>query len=465
MNLIEPDAVTLRDGIAAGKLSVREVTEAHLDRIDEVNPGLNAIVSLRARADILAEAEAMDQSGPGEDQPLFGLPIAIKDLADTKGLRTTYGSPAFADHVPDTDCLLVARLRAAGCLIIGKTNTPEMGLGSNSYNPVHGITRNPFDQSKTCGGSSGGAAVAVATGMLPFADGSDMMGSLRNPAGWNNIYGFRPSTGLVAKDAAGDSFHKDLSTHGPMGRSPADMDLMLKVIGQPDPQLPGAMAPYRGMAQTNPDGIRIGWAGDWGGAFPMEDGILGLCVDALNVLDDLGCEIIPMVPEFDTNAIWDSWTTLRSWAIAGESAALLDDPATHNLLKPELIWEIERGLSYSAMDITRASTIRADWLRHFSVLDVDILALPTAQLFPFDAELDWPKQIAGQKMDTYHRWMEVVVPASLLGLPVAAVPCGFNADGLPMGLQLIGRHGQDAEVMALTQHYHEATLWPQRHAP
>ena len=418
-----------------------------LDRIDRVNPAINAIVALRDRDTLLAEAAT---APPG---PLQGLPVAIKDLADTAGIVTTYESPAFRDHVPKADSPMVARLRRAGAVIIGKTNTPEFGLGSHSYNPVYGVTRNPYDTALSAGGSSGGAGAALAARMVALADGSDMMGSLRNPAGWNNVLGFRPSYGLVAGGGPGDLFLAQLSTDGPMARSIRDLELLLSIQSEHDPRHPHSSGPYR--PQPPGRSLRIGWLGDWGGAYAMEPGVLDLCETALRVFADLGHEVAPLAPPFPAEALWQAWTTLRSWTIAGNLEVLLR--SAPDMVKPELRWEIERGLSFSAADIRRASTIRSDWFRRTAEMEVDVLALPSAQLFAFDANWHWPRQIAGTAMDSYHRWMEVVVPASLTGLPALSVPAGFGPS--PMGLQLIRHRGQDAAILNLGREYEAATDW------
>ncbi len=451
--------------VAAGDLSAEALMRATLARIDAVNGTLNAIVSLRAADDLMAEARAAD-AGPPRG-PLHGLPVAIKDLSDARGLPTSKGSPAFAAQVAQADDLHVARMRAAGAIVIGKTNTPEFGLGSHTFNPVHGATCNPYDTGVSCGGSSGGAAVALAARMLPLADGSDMMGSLRNPAGWNNVYGMRPSWGLVPGAADGDTFLHQISTEGPMARSPADLALLLGVMAGPDPRQPHGMDVPALDVMPRATGLRIGWLGDWGGAWPMEAGILERGEAACKVLDDLGCRVEPLAPPFDREPLWESWTALRSWSMACKLSPLLEAPETRDQLKADAVWEIERGRAMSGLEVHRASEIRSRWFRRAADLfdEVDALVMPTAQVWPFPMAWEWPREVAGVAMDTYHRWMEVMVPASLAGLPAVAVPAGFGAQGLPMGVQIIGRRGADAALLGLAQAYHEATRWPQRHPP
>ncbi|MHA7852751.1 amidase [Roseovarius sp.] len=454
-------------GIAAGELSAEALMRATLERIAQTNGALNAVVSLREAEDLMAEARAADEA-PARGV-LHGLPVAIKDLADAEGLPTSKGSPAFAGRIAQSDAPHVARLRAAGAIVIGKTNTPEFGLGSHTFNPVHGATCNPYDHRVSCGGSSGGAAVALAAGMLSIADGSDMMGSLRNPAGWCNVYGMRPSWGLVpgAGAAEGDAFLHQISTEGPMARSPADLALMLGVMAGPDARQPlGVAAPDLSLG-GDVRGRRIGWLGDWGGAWPMEAGILDCGAEACAVLEGLGCVVEPVAPPFDRDALWESWTTLRSWTMACKLSGLLEAPETRDLLKSDAVWEIERGRALSGLDVHAASVIRSDWFRRAADLfdTYDALVLPTAQVWPLPMSWDWPKDVAGVAMDTYHRWMEVMIPASLAGLPAVAVPAGFGANGLPMGVQLIGRRGADGGLLRLAQAYHEATRWPQRRPP
>ncbi|MEM8730961.1 MAG: amidase [Pseudomonadota bacterium] len=452
-------ATELRDDLRQGRETAESVMAATLERIEAVNGHVNAIVSMKEPGQLLDAARASDAAGLSG--PLAGLPIAIKDLADAAGFETSMGSPIHAGQIAAKDEIMVARLRGAGAIVIGKTNTPEFGLGSHTFNPVHGTTRNPFDLSRSCGGSSGGAGVALATGMLAIADGSDMMGSLRNPAAWNNVYGLRPSWGRVPSEAVGDTFLHQLSTLGPMARAPQDLALLLDVMSGPDPRQPhGApYAPVTPLATGGFAGKRLGWLGDWGGAFAFEPGILALARSALDQMADAGAQVSDLAPPFAREKIWDSWTTLRSWSVAAKLAPLATPEAK---LKDSAIWELERGQALSAMDIHAASVLRSEWFACAARLfdDYDALVLPSAQVWPFPIEEPWKSEINGQAMDTYHRWMEVVVPASLLGLPALSIPIGFGADGLPMGLQIIGRRGSDGDILALGGAWHEMTNWP-----
>ena len=462
-SLARASATWLLRKLRVGQVSAVELMSATLDRIAACNSSLNAVVALRDCGDLMAEAEAADRNRDKDRGALHGLPIAVKDLVNVAGLRSTQGSPLLADHVPVSDDLVAARLRSAGAIIVGKTNTPEFGLGSHTFNSVYGVTLNPYDLKRSCGGSSGGAAVALASGMLALADGSDMMGSLRNPAAWNNVYGFRPSWGMVPCEPFGDTFLHQLATLGPMARSPEDMALLLDVMAGPDPRLPHSL-PYRSVGPIRDDtvhGARIGWLGDWDGAFPMEAGILDLCAAAIDVFADLGCVVEPVLPPFDAEIIWRSWTTLRSWQVSMSLREFRDRPEH---LKDSARWELERGLALSAMQVHDASVARSNWFACAAGLleRYDALVLPSAQVWPFPAKWHWPESIAGHSMDTYHRWMQVVVPVSLIGLPAAAVPAGFGDAGLPMGFQLFGRRGSDTRILNLAQAYHRVTEWPQR---
>lgn len=461
----DPALLSATEALAAmaqGSLAAEALTAACLDRIEALNPRLNAIVALRPRDEILAEARAVDAARARNEAPgpLAGLPIAIKDLVATKGITTTWGSTIYRGHVPTQDDLLAARIRGAGAVLVGKTNTPEFGLGSHSFNEVYGATRNPWDTDRSAGGSSGGAAVALAARLLPLADGSDMMGSLRNPAGWTATYGFRPSWGLVPGDGPADRFMATLATNGPMARNVRDLALLLSVLAGPEPTSPFPLAPadYLAALDGAPRPVRIGWLGDWGGAYGCEPGILPLCRAALGRMqDELGAEIVDLPPPFPAERLWQSWMHLRAFLNAGGRKALADNPAHSAQLKPEMQWEIAQGRELTLEALYEATTTRTRWYAAAARLfdQVDLLALPSAQVWPFPVDWRWPQAIEGRAMDTYHRWMEVVIPASLAGLPALAVPAGFGGPGggLPMGLQLIGRHGDDAGVLAFGQRW------------
>ena len=465
--LLDLSATELSGLIHARQVAPSEVMAAWLDRVAEVNPGLNAIVSLRDPDLLMAEARALDDAQPAGW--LHGIPLAVKDLLATKGLRTTWGSAVFADHVPEADDFLVARMRAAGAVIAAKTNVPEWGQGSHSFNPGFGVTRNPYDPGRSAGGSSGGAAAALAARMAWVADGSDMMGSLRNPAGFCNVYGFRPTWGLVPGDAAGDTHLATLATEGPMARTVEDVARFLLVQAGENPEVPfpRAVPDVLSGLDRGVTGLRIGWLADWGGAYPIEPGILEACESGLAVLQDLGAVVEHLAPPFPAEELWSSWITLRAMLNAGGKRALAEDPAKRALTKPETIWEIEQGLGLSAQAVHAASEIRSRWYAEAARMFArfDAVVLPTAQVWPFPAGWRWPQEVAGRKMDTYHRWMEVVVPASLIGLPALSVPVGFGPQGLPSGMQIIGRSGDDAGVLAVGQAYHRATEWPQKRPP
>ncbi len=461
MDLTRISATDLLKQLANRQVSASDVMQATLDRIAKVNGDVNAIVALRDSDGLMAEAKACDD-GPITG-PLHGLPIAVKDLVNVAGVVSSQGSPVFQDHVPASDDLIAARMRQAGAILIGKTNTPEFGLGSHTFNPVYGATCNPYDANRTCGGSSGGAAVALATGMVALADGSDMMGSLRNPAAWNNVYGFRPSWGRVPSDPVGDSFLHQLSTLGPMARCPEDLGVLLDVISGPDPRLPLAVesAPVSPVTAAELQGLRIGWLGDWGGAFPTEPGILDICKDAMGVFDTRGARVEDVAPPFDAEKLWTSWITLRSFSVAAGLEPLASQKED---LKDTAQWELDRGLALSAMEVHHASAIRSEWFRCAAKLfeQFDALVLPSAQIWPFSVDLSYPTEIAGRAMDTYHRWMHVTIPVSLIGLPCLAAPAGFGTQGLPMGFQLFGPKGSDRKLLSVGAAYHAETNWPNK---
>jgi amidase len=475
-SLCRLDAVDLSRTIHRRDASCREVMGAHLARIARLNPRFNAIVSLRDEADLLAEADRCDAIlARGESLGwMHGFPHAVKDLEPTAGLRTTWGSPLFRDHVPVDDSLLAARIRSAGAIVIGKTNVPEWGLGSQTYNPVFGPTRNAYDPSKTCGGSSGGAAAGVALRMLPVADGSDMGGSLRNPAGFSNVFGLRPSRGRVPKWPAEDVFFSQLSTEGPMARTVPDLAALLGTLSGPDPRQPLSLPADPSIAAAalarEPGhwrGRRIGWLGDLGGHLATEPQVLPICERALRDLEALGCAVEATPLGFDPEVVWRCFTTLRAWSLAGRFDAYRRDPALWPQLKPEARWEVEQGLRLTGPDLFRAATARSAWYQHLRGLfeRFDWLALPTAQCLPFDVERHWPSELAGRKMDSYHRWMEVVAGVTLAGVPAISVPAGFGDGNLPLGLQLIGRPNGDLELLELAHAYDLATRWVARYPP
>jgi amidase len=453
------DATALSQRIAVRELSCVELMRSTLERIERVNPALNAIVSLREGDELLAEAEACDaELARGERRGwMHGLPHAIKDLEDTAGIVTTSGSPLFADHVPESDSEAVRRIRAAGAIVIGKTNVPEFGCGSQTYNEVFGTTRNPYDTSRTAGGSSGGAAAALAAGLVPVADGSDYLGSLRNPAAFCNVYGFRPSLGRVGSPPPESAFEAPIGTVGPMARTPRDLAALLATLAGPHETLPysideGPAALAAPLEPPDPARLRIGWLGDLGGHLPFEPGILELCEAALA---QLGAEVLAVMPGFDLEEAWNATITLRQY----DATWALELPQEQ--LKPELRWEAEGARAVTGPVLYAAQRTRtavAAALREL-LADLDALALPSAQVFPFDAATTWPREVAGRVMPTYHRWMEVMIYASLAALPAVGVPAGFGPGGLPMGMQLIGRPRGDRAMLELAEAYDRATGW------
>lgn len=464
--IVALDALPLSEAIRSRQISCREVMQAYLDQIDRFNPRVNALVALRPTEELLAEADERDrQLARGQWLGwMHGMPQAVKDLAACAGLPTSMGSPLFAGQVAQHDAIAVSRMRAAGAVFIGKSNVPEFGLGSQSYNSVFGTTGNAYDPSLCAGGSSGGAAAALALRLLPVADGSDMMGSLRNPAAFNNVYGLRPSQGRVPFGPTPEVFVQQLGTEGPMGRSVADVAALLRTQAGPHRAAPLALsntADLIGPLQRDFTGARIGWLGNLNGHLPMEPGLLALCESALADFRDLGCQVEECQPAFDMDRLWRCWLVHRQWLVGGNLAAAYADPARRALLKPEAIWEVENSLGLSVANVYQASVDRSDWYRAVEQLfeRYDFLLLPSAQVFPFDATLHWPKAIAGKEMDTYHRWMEVVIGATLAGIPAINVPVGFNSAGLPMGLQIMGPAQADLAVLQLAHAHEQLTQW------
>ena len=467
MDITNLPAHALSDAIRERQVSCREVMRATLARIEAVNPTYNAIVSLRDGDELLHEADQRDaqlRHGATPAGPIgwmHGMPQAIKDMAQTAGIRTTQGSPLLRDFVPTVDGLMVQRMKAAGCIIIGKTNTPEFGLGSHTFNEVFGVTRNAYDPSKSAGGSSGGAAVALATRMLALADGSDFMGSLRNPAAWNNVFGFRPSQGRVPKWPAQEIWAAQLSTEGPMGRTVQDVARLLEVQAGYDARVPLSLDRTERFAPALKEfqgkGLRVGWLGDLSGYLAMEPGILDCCTQGLQRLREIDCVVEPTTPGFAPENVWRAWLILRCWQVAGRIAPHLANPQHRALVKPEALWEYEQAMKLSGAQVLDASAQRSAFYQQMLSLfeRCDVVALPSAQVWPFDAGQRWPTSIAGRAMDTYHRWMEVVIYATFAGLPCISVPVGFGPTGLPMGMQLIGRPRGDLALLQLAHAYEQ----------
>jgi amidase len=442
-------ARALRDAVAARELSATEVVSAHLERIEEVNPRVNAIVTLvpeRALADAAAlDATAADGHPAGL---LQGLPVAVKDLVDTAGIRTTYGSPIYAHHVPAGDELIVQRLRGAGAIVIGKTNTPEFGAGSHTFNEVFGATRNPYHLGRSAGGSSGGAAAALAAGMVPIADGSDLGGSLRNPASFCNVVGLRPAPGRVPSPGSGDGW-SPMSQLGPMARTIDDLALLLAAIAGPDPRAPLALDEVLPAAVDTPAslaGMRVAWSETVDG-LPVERAVTAALRDARAALVDLGAEVTDLEP--DLAGADEVFETYRSLAFAHGHA---DEARAHRgLVKDEVLADVRRGVALSVDDVMRAADLRTELFRRTSALleRFDLLALPTVQVVPFDVDLRWPATVAGQAMERYYTWMRSCSRITSTTLPALSLPAGFTPEGLPVGLQLVGRHRGEARLLSL----------------
>jgi amidase len=446
------------------EISCRELMQATLQQIDALNPTYNAIVSLAPDDALLAQAGHCDRElARGHSRGwLHGIPVAIKDAADAVGFPSTKGCELLAGHMPQRDSIMTARMKAAGCIVIGKTNTPEFGLGSHTFNSLFGTTRNAWDPDVSAGGSSGGAAVALARRMLPIADGSDFMGSLRNPAGWNHVYGMRPTQGRVPQGSNPDIYIDLLSTEGPMGRSIEDLGRLLETQSGYDARAPMSLQsrldwqPPGSRDVEMLRGLRVGWLGDLAGYLSMEDGIAASCRNALGHLEAAGAVVEEIPLGREPAALWQCWLTWRRAIVGPRVGALMHLPGARDRIKPEAQWEYECSLGLSYMDFRQASQVRSSYYQHMRGLFErwDILVLPSAQCWPFDVNLRWPNEIAGRPMDTYHRWMEVTIYATLAGLPALAVPAGLHANGKwPIGMQLVGPHGADALLLRIGAAY------------
>ena len=453
------DAVELARMIRAREVSAAEVMTAFLAQIKRVNPKVNAICTFIGEEAAMRAAQAADDSLAKGNAPgaLHGLPHAVKDLVATAGIRTTQGSPIYKDNIPKEDALLVERLKAAGAIIIGKTNVPEFGAGSHTFNPVFGATLNPYDLTKTCGGSSGGAAVALACGMLPLADGSDTGGSLRNPASFNNVVGFRTAPGRVPVYPAGMGWGT-LSVQGPLARTVQDTALLLSVLAGPDPRSPIAIN-EPGWLFSRPLGrdfrnVRIAWSRNLG-RYPMQPAINEVCDQARPVFAAFGCQIEDDEPDFrDADEIFQ---VLRAWSFAQNRGEELKRYRAQ--IKDTIIWNTEQGLKLTGLDISRAETKRTQLFQRVRQFleRYEFLVLPVTQVAPFPVELDWVKEINGVKLETYIDWMATCYAITVTGLPAISVPCGFTKDGLPVGLQIVGRHQQDFAVLQLAHAFEQAT--------
>ena len=466
--------VALSAAIQARQLSCVEVLQAYLAQIDALNPQVNAIVAPQDAETLHTQAQRLDMElAQGRSRGLMhGIPQAPKDILPVQGMVTTKGSPVFAGQVSQADAIHFERLRASGAVFVGRTNSPEFGLGGHTYNPVYGATRNAWVPTRSAGGSSGGAAVATALHMLPFADGSDMMGSLRTPAAFNNVFGFRPSLGALPYGPAEEVFLQQYSTCGPMARNVPDLALQMQVMVGADTRTPLARewpADAFALAGLERDfaGSRIGWLGDWGGHLAMEEGLLAQQEAALEHFRSLGASVELAVLDFDLEQLWEAWLDLRSLQVAGNNLALYTDPAKRALLKPEAVWEIERGMRLSGIRIYEAAKVRSAWYQQLrSLLErFDYLVMPSTQVYPFAVELDWPHAIGAREMDTYHRWIEVVIAATMAGLPALAVPAGISADGLPAGIQIVGGLRADMAVLQLGQAYDAASGYSRLRSP
>lgn len=464
-DIIELDAVALSKAIRSQEISCVETLNAFLQHIDTLNPKVNALVAMQDRNLLHQQAQEYDTLLARGNWlgPLHGFPQAPKDVAPAAGLVTSRGSLIFKDQVSTTDAIVFERMRRAGALFIGRTNTPELSLGGHSYNKVYGTTYNAFDVTKSAGGSSGGAGVAVALRMLPVADGTDMMGSLRTPAAFNNVYGLRTSFGCVPNGPTDEVFYQQFSVAGPMARNIPDLALLLSVQAGFDPRLPLSrhLAADAFTTQIERDfrGARVGWLGNLGGHLPTDLGLLELCEKALDAFKDIGCHIEPVLPDFDMKRLWRAWLDLRSFSVAGSNGSLYNDPSQRVLLKPEAIWEIEHGQSLSGSDVFSALRDRSAWYQTLRELfeHYDFLVMPGSQVFPFNAEQPWPTHVADQEMDHYHRWLEATIPATMAGLPALCAPAGFSPEGLPAGLQIIGPAHADWDVLQFGHAYDQAS--------
>jgi amidase len=464
-DIADLSAQALSAAIHARTVSCREVMQAYLARIHRLNPDYNALIHLAADDDLLAQADARDaQLARGESLGwMHGIPHAIKNTAHVLGFPSDFGCPLLQGVMPQHDQIIAERIKAAGAIIIGKTNIPELGLGSHTFNKIHGTTRNAWDLRVSAGGSSGGAAVALAHRMLPVADGSDFMGSLRNPAGWNNVFGMRPSQGIVPRWPRNEFWVHQLAIEGPMARNVRDLAQLLATQAGPDSRDPmslgtGDIMPERWPDASSLKGLRVGWLGNLNGHLALEPGVLEVCEQGLARMTSAGALVEPLSSGlgFDPQVVWKAWLVWRRALTAANVRGLIKLPHARELLEIKTLWEYDQaeGLLYTEFEM--ASEVRSTFYNAMlSLLSrFDVLALPVAQVWPFPAEQAWPTEIAGRTMDTYHRWMECTIYATMAGLPAVSVPAGFDASGRwPMGLQLIGQPRGDGALLKVAAAY------------
>jgi amidase len=461
------DAVDVARLIRTRRVSAVELMTASLAQINRVNPRVNALCTLADPDELMQQARAADRklvrSGPSG--PLHGFPHAVKDLVPTAGMRTTFGSLIYRDHVPTVDALLVERLKKAGAILIGKTNTPEFGAGSQTFNAIFGSTRNPYDLTRTSGGSSGGAAVAVACGMTPLADGSDLGGSLRNPASFCGVVGLRPSIGRVPVWPRAQPW-TSLSVEGPIARTVRDVALLLSVMSDPDPRDPAALdepgSVFRRSFRRDFRKVRVAWSHNLGG-YPVEPVVTTVCDRARPVFTDLGCIVEEDEP--DLREADGVFRTLRAWSFAHDRGD--DYRSSRHLMKETVVWNIEQGLALTAAAIARAEATRAAvYERARRFFDrYEFLILPVSQVQPFPVDVEWVKEINGRPMNTYIDWMATCYLVSVMGCPAISVPCGFTPEGLPVGLQIVGRHRRDRDVLEIAYAFEQATRINKRTRP
>jgi amidase len=452
-------AVDLLDSLRQKKISAREVMQAHLEQIKRVNPRVNSIVTLVPEEQLMAQAAAADEALAAGRWlgPLHGLPVAVKDLHETNGIRTTFGSPLHKNNVPDFDCRVVQREKNAGAIVIGKTNVPEFGLGSQTFNPVFGPTRNPYDPSKTCGGSTGGGAVAVACGMVPLADGSDMGGSLRNPPNFCNVVGIRTSPGRVSNVPTRLGWFT-LSVPGPMARNVADCAYFLSVLAGFDHHSPisidqpGAQF-AQPLAGRSFKGVRVAMFQDLG--LPWEPEVKRAVQAQRKVFESLGCVVEDAEPDFrDAN---ECFLALRHWSMEFSFGDLM---ASHSDQLNEYIhWHVEEGRKLTGSYLSRIEAKRTVLYQRLCGFkgEYDFFILPVNQVLPFDVNTQYPVEIAGVKMENYIAWMKSAYYISVTGNPAISVPCAFSASGLPIGVQIVGRHHDDLGVLQLAFAFEQAT--------